>query len=133
MSGLPIGMACRQLGISADTLRYYERIGLIPGIVRDAGGRRRLQPRDLERLRFIRRAQAVDFSLQEIAELLQLWEQPQHPCRAARTLAASKLDAIRRRLKALRLLHRELTLLVALCDSAEEGCPILDEFARRPQ
>lgn len=129
MSGLSIGAACRELGVGADTLRYYEKIALIPRVPRDAGGRRRLQPRDLERLRFVRRAQAMDFSLDEIRELLHLWEQPQQPCRAARGLAVAKLAVIKQRLKVLRLLHDELALLVGLCDAAEQGCPILDDFA----
>ena len=66
-----IGETAQQTGLSVDTLRYYEKIGLMPRIARDNGGRRRYEARDLGRLRFIQRAQRCNFSLSEIRQLLE--------------------------------------------------------------
>lgn len=130
MNALSIGGACEQLGIPADTLRYYERIKLIPRIARDAGGRRRLSLADLERLRFVQRAQAMDFSLAEIRQLLQLRERPGNARAAALRMAAGKLAAIEQRLATLKHLRNELALLTNLCTQATKGCPILEGLAK---
>ncbi len=68
---LSIGETAQRTGLSADTLRYYEKIGLMPRVARDEGGRRRYESRDLARLRFIQRAQRCNFSLDEIRQLLE--------------------------------------------------------------
>ncbi|MGB8378357.1 MAG: MerR family transcriptional regulator [Rhodanobacteraceae bacterium] len=129
MNGLSIGEACRQLGISADTLRYYERIKLMPRIARDTGDRRRYANVDMERLRFVQRAQSMDFTLAEIRELLQLRERPGNPRKRALALASDKLVAIKERLATLTQLRNELSLLVNLCTNAADGCPILEGLA----
>jgi DNA-binding transcriptional MerR regulator len=67
--GLPIGEACQQVGISARTLRYYEELGLLPGVRRRAGGRRVYGAEQLERLRFIQRLKALGLTLEEIRAL----------------------------------------------------------------
>lgn len=124
MSGCPIGEAAQRTGMSADTLRYYERIGLLHRPLRDSGGRRRYSETDLERLRFIARAQAMDFSLREIAQLLELRDHPASARDEARRLAHAKLDAVTQRLHTLRHLRDELKLLLNLC-AGSEHCPIL--------
>jgi MerR family copper efflux transcriptional regulator len=121
------------IGIPADTPRYYERVKLIPRIGRDRGGRRRLSPADLERLRFIQRTQAMDFSLAEIRQLLQLRERPGNARPDVLRLAADKLAAIEQRLATLRHLRNELALLTNLCNNATEGFPILEDLAKMPR
>ena len=79
-----IGQAAASVGLSADTLRYYERIKLLPPPARTAGGKRIFRETDLARLRFIRRAQAVGFSLEEIGKLLRFRENPAKSSRAVR-------------------------------------------------
>ncbi len=64
-----IGEVSQSTGLSADTLRYYERIGLLPRVVRASSGRRRYSDRDISRLQFIQRAQRMNFTLAEIADL----------------------------------------------------------------
>lgn len=128
MSDWRIGQLGKRAGVSADTLRYYEKIGLLPRPLRDAGGRRRYGEADLARLRFIQRAQAMNFSLAEIRGLLALRERPQTARADARRLTAEKLAAIEARLKSLRLLRNELKLLLNLCTSADQGCPILESM-----
>jgi DNA-binding transcriptional MerR regulator len=124
-----IGEAAAQLGLSADTLRYYERIGLLPKVGRN-GGARRYTDQDLSRLHFVRRAQTMNFTLAEIADLLRMREQPQRARKEVRTLTANKLAEVEQRLKDLGHLRRELRLLVNLCTGAGKACPIIDKIDR---
>ncbi len=126
MKSYRIGGVTKLLGISADTLRYYEKIGLLPVINRMASGTRVYYERDLSRLRFIRRAQKMQFSLKEIAELLKMREDPQHAREEVRILTRSKLSEVEEHLDDLQFLRNELQLLLNLCTASEEGCPIIE-------
>lgn len=128
MSIWSIGELATRTGMSTDTLRYYEKIGLQPRALRDSGGRRRYGDADLARLLFIQRAQAMNFSLAEIGNLLQLRERPQQTRADVRRLAGEKLAQVETRLKSLRLLRNELRLLLNLCAGSEDGCPILESL-----
>jgi len=126
MKSYRIGDVTKLLGISADTLRYYEQIGLLPFINRTVSGIRVYNERDLSRLRFIRRAQKMQFSLKEIAELLKMREDPQHARDEVRLLTRSKLSEVEEHLDDLQFLRNELQLLLNLCTASEEGCPIIE-------
>lgn len=119
------------LGISTDTLRYYEKIGLLPPIQRMPSGVRYYLPRDISRLRFIQRAKTMNFSLSEISRLLKMREDPQHARSEVRQLTYSKLAEIENHLQDLTTLKNELTLLVGLCQSTDEGCPILEDIQEK--
>jgi len=123
-----IGEVTALLGISADTLRYYEKIGLLPPVHRTVSGIRRYLPKDISRLHFIQRAKTMNFSLDEISRLMKMREDPQHARLDVRQLTQVKLAEIERHLQDLTTLRNELTLLVNLCHSAEDGCPILDDI-----
>lgn len=124
MSKYRIGEVTASLGLSADTLRYYERIGLLPRVSRRAGSRV-YSDVDLSRLRFIRRAQQMNFTLAEIAALLRMRAAPQRARPAVRRLTQKKLAEVERRLQDLNVLRRELKLLINLCASGKEACPII--------
>ena len=124
-----IGDIARLLHLSADTLRYYEKIGLLPRVSRSPSGIRRYGEKDLSRLRFIRRAQNMGFSLAEIAQLLALRDNPQGARASVRKLTAAKLDEVETRLKELTLLRNEMRLLLNLCQGAKAGCPIIETMA----
>ncbi len=126
MKSYRIGDVTKLLGISADTLRYYEKIELLPVINRMASGTRVYYERDLSRLRFIRRAQKMQFSLKEIAELLKMREDPQHARDEVRILTRSKLSEVEEHLDDLQFLRNELQLLLNLCTASEDGCPIIE-------
>ncbi|MCH7894390.1 MAG: heavy metal-responsive transcriptional regulator [Proteobacteria bacterium] len=126
MKSYRIGGVTKLLGISADTLRYYEKIGLLPVINRTVSGIRVYHDRDLSRLRFIRRAQKMKFSLKEIAELLKMREDPQHARDEVRMLTRTKLSEIEEHLNDLQFLRNELKLLLNLCAASEDGCPIIE-------
>lgn len=123
-----ISETAQQAGLSVDTLRYYEKIGLLPRIAREPSGHRRYDEADLTRLHFIQRAQRCNFSLGEIRQLLEF-----RSCRdAARPevarLAEEKLQDIQRRMIDLERLQQELGQLLELCHGSDRGCPIIDVF-----
>lgn len=128
-----IGEVQALLGISADTLRYYEKISLLPPIQRMPSGTRYYLPRDISRLRFIQRAKTMNFSLNEISRLLKMREDPQHARSEVRQLTYSKLTEIESHLQDLTTLKNELILLVSLCQSTDDGCPILEDIQEKTQ
>lgn len=128
---LRIGEVARALGITIDTLRYYEQIGLMPCAPK-RGGARYYSDGDLSRLRFIRRAQALGFSLEEIKLLLELRQKPAKARPEVRALAWTKLESIKHAITEMGLLKKELQLLLALCEQADCGCPIIEGIDRSP-
>lgn len=121
-----IGDIANLLGWSVDTLRYYEKIGLLPRVSRSEAGLREYSERDISRLRFIQRAQKMGFSLTEIAHLLAMRENPQQARDDVRSLTSVKLAEVELRLQELTLLRDELRLLLNLCRGTKDGCPIIE-------
>jgi MerR family mercuric resistance operon transcriptional regulator len=113
-------------GVGVETVRYYQRRGLL-AVPASAGGVRRYGPEDLRRLRFIRRAQAAGFTLEEIAELLAL-DRTDDRARV-RELAANRLAALDARIAELEVSRAALERLRSSCASGRKGpCPILEAF-----
>ena len=125
---MKIGAVVAELGVSADTLRYYEKIGLMPRVQRNGAGVRFYNDRNLSRIRFIKRAQRMGFSLDEISQLLALRDRPRKAKPEIRMLASAKLADIESHLRDLKSLRNELQLLVNLCDGSEDGCPIIERL-----
>ncbi len=123
-----IGEVAKLTGLTADTLRYYEKFGLLDKVGRNESGLRRYTDKDLSSLRFIKRAQRINFSLAEIKTLLQMRKNPQHARNEVRLLTQQKLDTIESHLEELSTLKNELTLLLNLCRSTEGGCPIIEDI-----
>jgi MerR family mercuric resistance operon transcriptional regulator len=123
-----IGQLAAAAGVNVETIRYYQRRNLIPQPVRPPGGTRRYTEADAQRLRSIRRAQAMGFALSDIENLLRL--RSGRSCHTTRELAAAKLEAVDERIGELRRLRRELANLVAECDrnSGKEECPIIERL-----
>ncbi len=123
-----IGQAASRVGLSADTLRYYEKIGLLPTVSRNSAGRRMYIDRDISRLNFVKRAQRMNFTLAEIAQLLEMRENPQGAREAVRAVSQQKLVQIEEQLEELMVLKNEMQLLINLCHGAEDGCPIIERL-----
>lgn len=120
-----IGSISDIIGLSPDTLRYYEKLGLLTDVHR-SGGQRRYTQQHVDDLQFIRRAQSMDFRLNEIAQLLKLRSSPIKSRTEVRALAEEKLSAINHRIKTLRKLQKELQGLVDQCHQQGPGaCPII--------
>lgn len=127
-----IGDIAQLLGLTADTLRYYEKIGLLPHVSRNNSGLRSYTERDVSRLRFIQRAQKMSFSLTEIGMLLAMRDNPQRARDDVRKLTAAKLQQVEVHLDDLTLLRNELLLLLSLCQGAKNGCPIIETIGQEP-
>ena len=116
MSEITIGKAAERAGVGVETVRFYERRRLIeqPAKPKD-GGFRSYPPETVERIRFIRQAQSLGFSLGEIGELLSLRADPQTECGAMRNRAQAKLEDVDRKLARLGDIRRALEAVVAAC------------------
>ena len=114
--------------VHVETVRYYQRRGLLPEPDRDRGSIRRYSEADAEQLRFIKRAQAVGFTLEEVTSLLAL--RSRACCSVTRTLAVSKLEVIEQRIGELQRLRTELIEWVADCDAnaTEASCPVIEHL-----
>jgi len=126
-----IGDVTKKLGLSADTLRYYEKFGLLTNVSRTVSGIRQYDDKDISKLNFIKRAQRMNFSLEEIKNLLTMREDPQHAKNSVRQLTADKLKDIESQVTELTTLQNELRLLLNLCRGSEEGegCPIIEDIS----
>lgn len=128
MPGMTIGRLAKAGGVNVETIRYYQRRGLLAEPERPAGSVRRYGPEAAGRLAFIRRAQEVGFTLEEVRALLELAETPN--CRGARKLAANKLVLVETRIRDLDRMRRALRSLVRQCDAGgARSCPIIDSLA----
>ncbi len=123
-----IGEIKKITGHSADTLRYYEKIGVLPAIARNSSGLRLYDKKDISRLHFIKRAQSMNFTLDEIKKLLKMRENPIQCKDSIRQLTFDKLQNIEEQLKNLSTMKKEFILLLNLCRGSEKGCPIIEDF-----
>ncbi len=119
---MTIGQLARKLGINPRTLRYYERIGLLIPSARTAAGYRIYSELDAERLAFIRRAQRLGWSLDEIASIIAVRESGSPPCRHVRALAEAKAWEIAARIVELETLRQEMGQLARVAVEVEPAC-----------
>ena len=132
MKPLTIGKVASQADIGVETIRFYEREGLIENPPRRQSGYRQYEPGVVDRLRFIRRAKDLGFTLREIKELLELRLDPSSTCGDVKGRAEQKIAAIQVKLRELQRMKRALGRLVAACDGKTdvEHCPILTSLDR---
>lgn len=129
MKDMTIGGLAKACAVGVETVRYYQRRGLLLEPERGPGQVRRYGADAIARLGFIRRAQDVGFTLEEVRELLTLGETPN--CRGARALAARKLDLVDARLRDLQRVRAALKEMIGSCDAGRERhCPIIESLAR---
>ncbi|HEV2292786.1 MAG TPA: MerR family DNA-binding protein [Tepidisphaeraceae bacterium] len=127
MNGLRTSELARQGGINLESIRFYEKQGLLPKPPRTASGYRMFTPDAVRRVRFIKRAQELGFSLKEIKELLALLLAPDTTCADVRVRAEEKLRGIEQKIADLRRMTQTLAQLTAACPGrgATGDCPIL--------
>lgn len=123
-----IGEVANHIGVSVHTLRYYEKIGLLRPVVKDGGGRRQYGSTDIERLRFIRRAQRMHFSLKEIRQLIEIDCAPSTEKPLVQKLVQEKLSDIGDSIEDLIQLKSDLSAMLSAClkSTDEEDCPIIE-------
>jgi len=128
MNRLKIGEVARRANVNLQTIRYYERRRLLAEPPRSAGNYRLYTPETVQRVRFIKRAQELGFTLEEIQELLSLRAAPKVQCAKVRARAEAKAADIEKRIRGLRAMQQSLIALIKECEDSGpvSKCPILD-------
>lgn len=127
-AGFSIGKLASQADVHVETIRLYQLKGLLEAPERPYGGIRRYGDRDVARVRFIKSAQRIGFSLDEVVELLKLEDGTQ--CREASALATAKLADVRQRLQSLKRMEKALATLVNACQAkrGKTSCPLTESL-----
>ncbi len=127
-SSLPIGALADRVGVTVEAIRYYQRRALLREPARPAGGIRRYTEADVARVQFVKAAQRLGFSLDEVAQMLQLDDGTQ--CAQARQIATQRLADVRRRLEDLRRIETSLVDLIERCSRARGrvNCPLIESL-----
>jgi DNA-binding transcriptional MerR regulator len=130
MGALLIGDVAERAGVPAPTIRYYESIGLLKPAPRASSGYRRYSEHTIEELRFIKKAQALGFSLDEVAEILQLSRAGRKPCAQVLSLGHEHLAAVDERIRQLQAFRNQLASELAKWDQQQAGvtCDGLCQF-----
>jgi MerR family mercuric resistance operon transcriptional regulator len=131
-AGFTIGRLSADTGVNIETIRYYERIGLVPRAPRSAAGRRLYDSYAVRRLGFIRRARELGFSLEDI-RFLAGFEDSRPTCAEVHTLASRHLEDIRLKIRDLKQLERILSTATATCSRGDApDCPLIDVLSSGP-
>ena len=130
-ASFPIGELSRRTGVNIETIRYYERVRILPAAPRTASGRRVYGPAESRTLAFIRRARELGFTLDEIRTMLALSaEDGRGTCAEVRGVAARHLAEIRAKIADLSAMEQVLAKTVARCDAGElSGCPVIETLS----
>ncbi len=133
MSAITTGELAKAAGVGVETVRFYERKGLLEAPSRKESGYRQYDSQAVERLKFIRTAQQVGFTLKEIRELLLLRDDPDARREDVRGMAREKVIDINSKIRDLRAMKASLVELLASCagDGPASGCPIITKLERR--
>ncbi len=124
---LTIGTLARRTGCKVETIRYYEKIGVLPAPGRSSGGQRRYEPGHLKRLNFIRRARDLGFTIADVRSLLGFVDDKDRSCDEIQAIGTRHLEKVRARLTDLRAMERVLDDMVARCQGGTvPDCPIID-------
>jgi MerR family mercuric resistance operon transcriptional regulator len=128
---MKIGQLAEQAGVHVESIRFYQRLGLMPSPPRTRGSVRRYGEEAVERLRFIKRAQALGFSLSEVKLLLGL-SVGEH-CAETRSVAEEKARLVEHKIADLRAMQRALQKLIRACDAGGRGrgCPIIETLCKK--
>ena len=135
-ASLKIGEVAARSGVSIDTLRYYERLGLLPKPARTSSGYRLYEARMVDRLAFIKRAQSFGFTLDEIKQMLQLETADPQTCSRVLEMIEHKLEDLNHQYEEIKRLRHELSAYKAECERAiarRQSCPVIEDFIHTPR
>ena len=131
-TGLTIGQLAKATGTATETVRYYEKIGLLPKVARTASNYRSYGSTEVARLSFIRRARALGFGLDQVRSLLDLSDDRGRPCEEVDALARKNLDDVEAKISDLAALRHELSNLIAQCGRGTvDDCRVLEALGPR--
>ncbi len=129
-NSMNIGVAANASGVSAKMIRHYESVGLFPEAVRTDSGYRQYSDKEVMTLRFIRHSRDLGFSIEQIRELLGLWQNRRRPSRQVKALAQAHIEELDEKLKELQAMKATLEHLVHCCQGDDRpDCPIIDSLA----
>src|SRR5947199_7838801 len=133
MEILSIGQVARRAGVGVETVRFYEREGLLEEPPRRASGYRQYSEQVIKRIHFIKRAQKLGFSLKEISELLLLRVDAQTSCEEVKQRTEAKIAEVERKLVELQRMRQALLQVASLCTGRgpASACPMLDALAQQ--
>jgi MerR family copper efflux transcriptional regulator len=127
---MDIGRASRESGVSVKMIRHYEAIGLLPKVARTFANYRVYGPNDVHVLRFVRRARDLGFSMEDIKELLGLWQNKSRSSGAVKKVVGKHVAELKRKIAALRTMVETLEYLADHCHGDHRpDCPILDDLS----
>lgn len=127
---MKIGQLSKTTGTNVETIRYYERIGLLPEPARTDGGYRSYDAAHRSRLKFIRHSRDLGFTIQEIRSLLDLSDHPTRDCKEADEIASRHLAQVERKIAQLQVLQQELSRIVGQCRGGlAADCRVIDALA----
>jgi Cu(I)-responsive transcriptional regulator len=130
MDSMNIGEAAKASGVSAKMIRHYEHVGLFPEPNRTDGGYRQYTGKAVHTLRFIRQARDLGFSIEQIGELLGLWQNRRRPSRQVKALAQAHIQELEQKLQEIQAMKSTLEHLVHCCHGDDRpDCPILETLA----
>jgi DNA-binding transcriptional MerR regulator len=130
---ITIGALSKRTGVNIETIRYYERIRLIPSAPRTDSGRRLYGAEDIRRLTFIRHARELGFDIAAIKAMLALQDLPEASCEQVSQIATAQLEAVESRIRRLLGLRAELTRMIKECDNGNvASCRIIEVLADSP-
>ena len=130
---LTVGTLSERTGCHIETIRYYERIGLMPRTARSNGGHRLFGEAHVKRLGFIRRGRELGFTLDQIRTLLRLVDGGRYTCAHVRRITSAHLDDVHRKIADLRTIERVLGDMVVQCDrGAVPKCAVIDALFEHP-
>lgn len=129
-ASVTIGEAARQSGVSAKMLRHYESLGLLANVARTDSGYRLYTAADVHTLRFIKRSRDLGFSMLEIAELVNLWQNHSRASASVKQIAQKHLESLAQRIEGMQAMQRSLQTLLKHCHGDDRpDCPILDDLS----
>ena len=125
--GYPIGEMSKRTGVNIETIRYYERIKIMPQPDRTAGGNRQYNYDQLKRLSFIKTSRELGFNINEIRALLEMVDEQDFTCGEVHELTIGHLASVREKIKGLRKLEKALVSMASECSQGDvPDCPILE-------
>jgi MerR family mercuric resistance operon transcriptional regulator len=128
---IAIGALSKHTGTNIETIRYYERVGLLPVPARSSGAYRLYGRDHLKRLNFVRRARALGFSIEQVRTLLRLADERKRPCAEVRVVAEAHLNDVRGKIADLKRMERVLQATVAGCANGRSAhCPVIGALYR---
>ena len=131
--GYPIGAMSKQTGVNIETIRYYERIEIMPKPDRTAGGNRQYNYDQLKRLTFIKRSREIGFSIEEIRALLEMVDRRDFTCGEVHSMTINHLSSVKEKILTLRRLEEALEKMASECSRGDvPDCPIMDTLFEDP-